>query len=68
MAITSYKQLATNLQGQISAELCDKIAAADDLLTALEDMLSCAKSANWHPDNSVMRNARTAIDMARGES
>jgi len=32
MPITTYKQLADNLRGTIDADLCDKIAAADELL------------------------------------
>lgn len=47
MAITSFKQLAVNLQSvNIDAELCRKIAAVDDLLEALDELDSLFDSFN----------------------
>lgn len=38
MPITSFKQLAINLESMIDANLCSKIAAVDNLLEALDEL------------------------------
>lgn len=46
------------------AEDARLIAAAPELAAALADLLRQAETANWHADNSFMRNARLALAKA----